>query len=122
DRIRVLELHPGEFDDPISVSLTMHLMSDEPEYEALSYAWGTDICDKPILVDGYPLKVNVNLDTALRHLRYVHESRFLWIDAICINQHSTTERNHQVQLMGTIYPNARDVLVWLGPAADSSDF
>lgn len=38
-----------------------------------------------------------------------------WIDAICINQDDTFERNHQVNLMGSIYSQAALVLSWLGP-------
>jgi hypothetical protein len=40
--------------------------------------------------------------------------RVLWIDALCINQLSIGERNHQVGLMGEIYHGAQAVLVWLG--------
>lgn len=37
------------------------------------------------------------------------------IDAICIDQSHTEERNHQVAMMGDIYSNATCVVVWLGP-------
>jgi hypothetical protein len=37
-----------------------------------------------------------------------------WIDAICIDQTSVLERNHQVQMMREIYCNAESVYVWLG--------
>lgn len=42
--------------------------------------------------------------------------RIVWADAICINQKDIEERNNQVPLMGSIYPLARRVIVWLGPA------
>jgi hypothetical protein len=38
----------------------------------------------------------------------------LWVDALCINQEDTTERNHQVMQMGAIYEKAKRVVVWLG--------
>lgn len=38
----------------------------------------------------------------------------LWIDALCIHQNNTDEKNHQVRQMGMIYENAAKVLVWLG--------
>jgi hypothetical protein len=41
-------------------------------------------------------------------------SQLLWIDAICINQANTAERNHQVNLMRSVYAQASIVLVWLG--------
>jgi hypothetical protein len=40
--------------------------------------------------------------------------RYFWIDALCIDQDNTSERSHQVQLMGEIYSQADWVLVWLG--------
>ncbi|QDS77739.1 hypothetical protein FKW77_004575 [Venturia effusa] len=45
---------------------------------------------------------------------------FFWIDAICIDQESIAERNHQVNMMRQIFARAAFVLVWLGPeSADS---
>lgn len=38
----------------------------------------------------------------------------IWIDAICINQDDTQEKNQQVKQMGEIYRGAERVLVWLG--------
>lgn len=37
-----------------------------------------------------------------------------WIDAICIDQSNTIERNRQVTRMGEIYNGASIVVVWLG--------
>jgi hypothetical protein len=50
----------------------------------------------------------------LRHLRKREKQRFLWIDAICINQNDNKEKACQVQLMGEIYQQAENVHVWLG--------
>jgi hypothetical protein len=47
--------------------------------------------------------------------------RFLWIDAICINQLDQQEKEHQIQVMVKNYGLAMRVVVWLGPAADNSD-
>ncbi|KAH8816676.1 heterokaryon incompatibility protein-domain-containing protein [Xylogone sp. PMI_703] len=41
-------------------------------------------------------------------------SRFLWIDAICIDQNNIEERNEQVLLMNKIYSQAEGLLIWLG--------
>jgi hypothetical protein len=38
----------------------------------------------------------------------------LWIDALYIDQFVTTERNHQVSVMGSIFPSASLVISWLG--------
>jgi hypothetical protein len=47
--------------------------------------------------------------------------RFFWIDAICIDQTNTEEKNAQVALMPEIYSNANKVIVWLGPRGLNSD-
>jgi hypothetical protein len=65
--------------------------------------------------------VRANLWSALCHLRLPKRDRFLWIDAICIDQGNILERNHQVKRMGSIYEGASKVLVWLGPQKDQSD-
>jgi hypothetical protein len=45
----------------------------------------------------------------------------VWADAICIDQGNTKERNLQVQAMTSIYQDAVEVAIWLGPEADSSN-
>jgi hypothetical protein len=49
------------------------------------------------------------------------EVDLLWIDALCINQADTAERNAQVQRMGALYARADRVLAWLGAEDDDSD-
>jgi hypothetical protein len=49
------------------------------------------------------------------HIRFPDRRRFIWADAICINQSDLQERSQQVRLMGNIYRNAERVLIWLGP-------
>jgi hypothetical protein len=61
------------------------------------------------------LQVTPNCLSALRALRHRSRPRKLWIDAICIDQTSTAERNQQVPLMAEIYGKAGQVLVWLSP-------
>ena len=40
--------------------------------------------------------------------------RRLWIDSISINQKDVTERSRQVSLMGDIYQNSANTIIWLG--------
>lgn len=75
----------------------------------------------PILLDGYPFEVTLNLKAALYHLRFESSFRVLWIDAISINQRDVEERNQQVQAMTMIYKTAQRVIVWLGESRDGSD-
>lgn len=81
---RVLELLPGENDDPIRFELHNVDWPDCPPYEAISYAWG-DVTDTISVYCGHnhkPLKVTKNLHNALRHFRLKDKSRTLWADAI----------------------------------------
>ena len=66
------------------------------------------------------LHVTPNLHSALEQLRLPDQSRVLWIDAICINQGDTSERNQQVSYMAEIYQKAAHVCIWLGPADEQS--
>jgi hypothetical protein len=61
-------------------------------------------------------KITKNLWSALKQLRHTSSPRRFWIDAICINQNSVEERNHQVPLMSRIYKEATNVYVWIGDA------
>jgi hypothetical protein len=52
---------------------------------------------------------------------YIQNERYLWIDALCINQEDIDERNHQVTRMGEIYNKAARVTVLLGPASEDNN-
>lgn len=119
---RLLELLPGTGTSVIKCRLRHSSRSAFVEpYEALSYAWGDPTITCPIWVHAYSVKVTRNLESALRHLRLPDQSRFIWADAVCINQSDLQERAHQVKQMQQIYANARSVVVWLGEADADSD-
>jgi hypothetical protein len=114
--IRVLILHPSQYlQDPIRCSLReITLARARWSYDALSYVWGSPERDCHVYCNGCVLFVTPNCLSALRHLRRARQERILWMDAICIDQSSILERNHQVQIMGDVYKFARKVLLWLG--------
>lgn len=96
-----------------------------PEFEALSYAWGSaeEQLHIPVRSKSRRRKIDVTRDfeEALRYLRYEDRPRIFWIDAICVNQQDLDERSEQVKRMAGIYSNAKRVVVWLGPESDDSD-
>ncbi|ETS86704.1 hypothetical protein PFICI_00532 [Pestalotiopsis fici W106-1] len=100
-------------------------LSDGPEYRALSYCWGDASRPSDIICNGFQLSVTRNLASALVCLLSKGKANDLsltfWIDSICINQSNHAERQAQVMLMGSIYRQAVEVIVWLGPASDNSD-
>ncbi|KAG6362382.1 hypothetical protein INS49_010612 [Diaporthe citri] len=137
----------SDYDDPtLTVWHDVRAIRGEdqppPEYEALSYAWGSEADPARVRVrsrshkpgsDSYYLSITRNLDDALRALRNYHLaaedpesavasnlSRVLWIDAICIDQANAAEKGPQVAMMGSIYQSASRVVAWLGPADETS--
>ncbi|ETS80393.1 hypothetical protein PFICI_07922 [Pestalotiopsis fici W106-1] len=113
--IRVLTLLGGKPEDDVKCTLGIVSLDEKPEFAALSYVWGDASIKKPITVDGETFEVTINLNDALRALRQRRESRTLWVDAICINQTDTEEKNTQIPLMGRLYSEASSVVVWMGP-------
>lgn len=112
--IRLLVLLRGRGPDPIQCSLKTIAIEPPPVYEALSYSWGDPRITKPIQVGSYCVDVTCNLELALKHLRLDDQDRTLWVDAICINQSDVVERGHQVSIMGQLYSQAKEVVIWLG--------
>ena len=114
--IRIIDLHAGQFSDPIHCTISHVSLDALPHFEALSYTWG-DIHSKTTMTcsPGHaPLSTTRSLDITLRYLRWPDSPRKLWVDAICINQEDTQERSQQVQLMGEIYTRAQQVVAWVG--------
>ncbi|KAJ0116171.1 nkyrin and het domain protein [Diaporthe amygdali] len=126
NHIRRVIIHPESLQQPIIISLDTvpFLQNQYPQYEALSYTWGSEENREIIRVDsadGQAISVTSNLAVALKYLRHTDKPRTMWIDAICINQADVVEKGPQVKMMGEIYRHAARVAVWLGPEADNSD-
>lgn len=139
----MLEFQLGTIEDNIPHAIK----ADIPAFEALSYTWGPsspETCprcaqhhecetthgliireaDHVVSVNDQPLVVGKNLHCAIAQLRRRASTgtkeKWIWIDAICINQRDTAERSAQVQLMGRIYSLAERTVVWLGPDDDTA--
>ncbi|KAH7926181.1 HET-domain-containing protein, partial [Leucogyrophana mollusca] len=121
---RLLTILPSSPSDPslISCQLSTHPLSSAPPYTALSYTWGSHRNPLPVQLGNNCFPVRQNLHQALTHIRINAKGNpvTLWADAICINQDDPDERTDQVRQMHTIYTNASDVLVWLGPSSPDS--
>ncbi|MCJ1478165.1 hypothetical protein MMC13_006841 [Lambiella insularis] len=112
--IRLLKLEAGSGDNPLVCKLQIVSLDDDPYYEALSYVWGDPGKTRRIFVGGENFDVTQNLSDFLHCLRSPRASRLLWADAICIDQTTIVEKNHQLRLMGRIYRQAKEVVVWFG--------
>ena len=118
---RLLELLADQQDEKIRCALTHSSLTSHPCYLAVSYTWGAPGLVREIELNGATRFIQKNLYDFLNQLRLTYAGLSLWIDAICINQNNNWEKNIQVPLMGSIYSQAKSVLVWLGPHADGSE-
>jgi hypothetical protein len=124
DAFRLLYLLPGKKSSPIKCSLKHTRRSEaKSSYRAVSYTWGEELPTETIFINGLPFKVRPNLESALRSFR--ENKHYLgrlpiWIDAVCIDQDSPAERNHQVMQMQEVYRDADEVIIWLGPPTSRS--
>jgi hypothetical protein len=116
---RLIRLDPGKGHEPLHCSLIQFDLDICGPYEALSYTWGEEEDQIKVNCDHKYIAITRNLFQALLVFRRRSAPRYLWADAICIDQQDLSERSAQVQLMARIYSGAIKVLLWLGPE-DSS--
>jgi hypothetical protein len=102
------------------------------KFVAFSYVWGQEPSTETITINGFPNQIRPNLAAGLRRFRanYYQSSSgkrrkprpiSVWADAICINQDSIEERNHQVPLMRFIFSECEYAFSWLGESDSTSD-
>jgi hypothetical protein len=115
--IRVVVIEPStNYDAPLQFSFHQACLEDlEGRYEAVSYVWGAPELTYPIhhTHDGSQILVTKSLNQALRGLRLRYDSRWLWADAMCINQRDNQEKAVQIQFMVDIFRGAKKVLAWI---------
>jgi hypothetical protein len=121
--IRLLKILPNLSDNGL-IQCEMWQDTTDAEYTCLSYVWGAESNQQSLLINGKHFACRQNLWNFLHVARdqYAAESKIFWIDAICINQTSIRERNHQVSQMGDIHSKATDVLAWLGYEPEAIEF
>ncbi|KAJ4392214.1 hypothetical protein N0V93_005839 [Gnomoniopsis smithogilvyi] len=81
-----------------------------------------------LYIDGSEILITPNLEHIIRVL-LSHENgpaavrgKAIWIDAACIDQDNTKEKEQQIPLMGQIYRQAIRALMWLGDAEGHADW
>lgn len=92
-------------------------------YVAMSYTWGDSDDRVQIWIDDNSVQVTRNLEQGLRQFRELEpfkEGTWMWVDAVCIDQTNIRERDEQVKMMSAIYQQAGNIVVWLGPADETS--
>lgn len=113
--IRLLRLSQTEGSN-LKGDLIIVALADRPEYTALSYTWGQKHGSEIEVSKKQTLSLSQNLSLALKRLTNGSEFELplLWIDQICINQQDEREVRRQIEMMGEIYTEATEVMVWLG--------
>jgi hypothetical protein len=90
-------------------------------YEAISYTWGNPLPTQEIRIDGCSLSIPHGAYNAIVRRASFFRTRWLWLDAVCINQDDESEKYRQLPMMRDIYCFASRVVVWLGDAPSSSE-
>ncbi len=122
NQIRLLRILRPNATSGVQLELFQTNLDDNPTYKALSYTWGSPTDPRHMIdLNGCHFEVRENLWHALRRFQAGDVAPVIWIDAICINQASDKEKNHQVAKMKRIYEQATEVVVWLGTSYDDSD-
>ncbi|KAG6364696.1 hypothetical protein INS49_006300 [Diaporthe citri] len=114
----------------VSGELTTFSLDDPrcPPFTTVSYTWGDgrEYHDESIQLNGHDTFVLRNVLALLRMLCSTSSEAFnlaqdwFWIDSICINQASLSERSSQVKLMGRIYRQANATIVWLSEGSEDT--
>ncbi|TGO29531.1 hypothetical protein BPAE_0014g00830 [Botrytis paeoniae] len=114
DGIRLLHLSPGNSTQQPRCSLKHVNFGKRPKYNAVSYTWGNEADQQPIVIDDQYFLVTENLYKALVCFQQQSVTEYvLWVDAICINQDDIAERNRQLTIMPYVYERAKLVVIWL---------
>ncbi|KAI0426033.1 heterokaryon incompatibility protein-domain-containing protein [Xylaria sp. FL1042] len=113
--IRLIKLLPSKNPlSPVSCEIIHTSLSNAPVYDALSYTWGGQAAECVIYCGSKRLLITNNLFLAIARLRLPDDDRFIWADAVCIDQKNNSEKTDQVLLMKKIYQGAQRVVIWLG--------
>ena len=117
--IRLLTLLPC-LDERTDLQSKLYVadLQDRPQYDALSYPWGSSEFEESIHIGGSRQTITSDLALILRRLRQqeMHNNPRLWVDALCINICDCSEKASQVSIMGSIYREAREVVIALADA------
>lgn len=98
--IRLIAILPGSGHEEMECKMAHAPCFNRLDFEALSYTWGDATASPSINIDGQFFPVRQNLLDALLALRHKEKTRYLWIDAICIDQTNDSEKSQEVRRMG----------------------
>lgn len=102
----------------------VHVSLDDPglKFQAISYCWGDSKASERFWCSPTRcLLITSSLHSILKLLATEATQSYFWIDALCINQSSKTEKGHQIRLMRDIFASAQQVNAFIGESSSDSD-
>lgn len=92
------------------------------QYETLIYIWDIREKSAAIALDGSYYKIHDNLEAALQQLsrEITGRSKYIFVDALCINQYDFMEQKSQIKMMGEIHKRGNCLRIWLGEGDDET--
>ncbi|KAK3715550.1 hypothetical protein LTR37_007038 [Vermiconidia calcicola] len=122
NHIRLLQVFKADDQQTVECRLSTWAIESVPPYYAISYTWGEPADTVFISMNNRRRQVRKNWEYVLRQASWHDMNCYYWVDALCIDQNHTGEKNEQVRMMGQIYAGAAEVLACVGPEADDSCF
>jgi hypothetical protein len=113
-RIWLVEFDP---DDSGLLRFKRHVfrLSEAPKFDALSYSWGTSPDRKKVECDGELIGIPTALSAYLHSLYRLWPIRYLWIDAMCIDDGHYGNRDYDdISILCVIYRKAARTICFAG--------
>jgi hypothetical protein len=122
EHFRVLDILPAALETKsVNIRLREVRFNAVPVYSAISYTWDDQIPTVWIVCNDRFLAITKNCADIIHCCRRTDSIVTIWVDQICIDQSSITDKNHYVSRMDDIYEKAAEVLVWI-PDLDEDTF
>ncbi|RHZ78276.1 hypothetical protein Glove_166g259 [Diversispora epigaea] len=118
-----LKVKPRRLLDVVNCQVIDSLDTISDEYSIISHVWGNAIYDcatdvgttyRALLESKEKLLMIINIIKTLGR-------RYVWIDALCINQDDINEKSNEIPFMGIYYANCQECIVLLEPQTDSME-
>jgi hypothetical protein len=119
----LVKIRPGPSSSTIRLDSKVCFLDCTGQYTALSYAWGSPVLQRQVIFNDEPRAVTINLWRFLSQARELPAcfSRWLWIDALSIDQSDPWEKLEQIKIISEVFKSAEETFSWLGPAYGNSD-
>ena len=95
--------------------LVKYPLEEECRYVALSYVWG-DTQPYRFKLGRLPCQILATIDDTVQVVKNLG-LRYLWVDAICINQTDRVHQMNQIKIMNSVYSGAYATIISLNGAS-----